>query len=175
MTIPALVVVFVVLVAAGAALKGYGWWLRTRVLRALPADGQLRSVRGVTLRVLVRGTRVLPGMSTRRANRTTGDLALTASRFVVTSNRGVLLDLGPGHGRRLTSIRCTGPGKLVIEGDVPRPGATAAPFRIEAFLPDAVAWAEALQGYTTAPVDGPAFAVTPPWAAPDHNMAGPSR
>jgi hypothetical protein len=161
MTWQAVLIVLASLVGFGAVLKGWGWWLRTRALRALPQP--VRMSRGISLRVLVHGTEALPGMGSRRANRTTGDLALGAERFLVTSNRGVLADVGPSHGRKFTSVRSPGPGKLVIEGDVPRSDGQKGLFRIEAFLPDAAEWVDALQAYVEASPDGPRFATKAPW------------
>ncbi|HHO50262.1 MAG TPA: hypothetical protein ENK18_05155 [Deltaproteobacteria bacterium] len=152
-----------ILVAAGGVLKGWSWWVRTRPLRALSADAVQRLARGTTLRVMVRGTSVLPGMRPNRTHRTTGDLALTADRFLITSNRGTLVDVGASHGRAFDSVRCTGPGKLVIEGSVSRPDGRSGLYRIEASLPDAAPWASALQPYVEAPEGGPRYAVTPPW------------
>lgn len=152
-----------ILVAVGAVLKGWSRWLRARPLRALPPGAVQRMARGTTLRVMVRGTSVLPGMRPNRTHRTTGDLALTADRFLISSNRGTLIDVGPSHGRAFDSVRCTGPGKLVIEGSVSRPDGRSGPYRIEAFLPDAVDWANALQDYVDAPEGAPRYAVEPPW------------
>jgi len=165
MTWEALAIVVGALVAGGAVMRGMSWFTRYRATRAIPTDQLVRDARGVSLRVLVHGPAALPGMNPRRANRTGGDLLLTADRFLLASGRGTLLDLRPERGRRLTSVRCPAPGKLVIEGD--RPGARGQPglFRIEVMLPDAVAWAEALQAFVVAG-DGEAmtYAVKPPWA-----------
>lgn len=148
----ALVVVMVALVASGAALKAWGRYQRWRARARLADAPVLRSTFGVTLRVLVGGTAVLPGMRPRRANRTTGDLLMTADRFLVPCNRGVLIDLSRHEGRLFRSARCTGPGKLVIEGDVARPSGPPVEFRVEVGgLVDAPAWAEEMQGWVRQP------------------------
>ncbi len=156
-------ITLVVLITVGGVLKGWSRWLRTRALSALPADQRQRVARGITLRVMVRGTAVLPGMRPNRTHRTTGDLALASDRFLIASNRGTLIDVGDGHGRRFDSVRCTGPGKLVIEGSVSRPDGRSGLYRIEAFLEDASVWADALQSYVDAPEGAPQYAVSPPW------------
>ena len=131
----ALLVVVAAVVGSGAVMKGWTWWLRQRAIRTIPADAIVRQVRGVSLRIL--------------ANRTTGDLVLTADRFLLSSGRGTLADLRPERGRRFTSVRSTGPGRLVIEGDRPGPQGQAGGFRIELMLADASQWVEALQPFVT--------------------------
>ena len=84
-------------------------------------------------------------------------------RFVVTSNRGTLIDIGPERGLRFTSVRSPGPGKLVLEGEVPRSDGRAGRFRIEAFLPESSDWVKDLQDYVSAPADGPVYATHAPW------------
>jgi len=143
----ALLVVVLAFVVSGVTLKGWTWWLRQRMVRSIPAEAVIRQSRSVSLRVLVQGPNVLPGMNPARANRTTGDLVLTADRFVLTSGRGVLADLGPGRGRRFHSVRSTGPGRLILEGSRPGPRGEAGGFRVEVMLPDASQWVEALQSF----------------------------
>jgi hypothetical protein len=143
----ALLVVLLPLVGSGVVLKGWTWWIRHRVLRTIPADRIVRQARGVSLRVLVQGPNVLTGMNPSKANRTTGDLVLTDDRFVLTSGRGVLSDLRPERGRRFTSVRSTGPGRLVIEGDRPGPQGQPGGFRVEVMLADASDWVAALQPF----------------------------
>ena len=147
MTWEALLIVLLAFGGSGVVLKGWTWWLRQRVLRTIPADAVVRQARGVSLRVLVQGPNVLVGMNPAKANRTTGDLVLTGDRFVLTSGRGVIADLRPGHGRRFTSVRTTGPGRLVIEGDRPGPRGEPGGFRVEVMLADASGWVEALQPF----------------------------
>ncbi len=155
------IIVAVGFLAVGAAMRGWSWWMRERVVRALSDRPLVRSARGVSLRVLSRGARVLPGMTSNRAHRTRGDLLLLDGRFVVASSRGKLLDVseaGTGPGLPVRSIRCPGPGKLVIEGSVPRAEGDPGLFRIETLVPDAVEWARALQPFVTRAGEGPAYA-----------------
>lgn len=143
----ALFVVLLAFVGSGVVLKGWTWWLRQRVVRSIPADAVVRQERGVSMRVLVQGPHVLPGMNPSKANRTTGDLVLTADRFLLATGRGVVADLRPERGRRFTSVRSTGPGRLVIEGDRPGPRGQPGGFRVELMLSDASAWVDALQPF----------------------------
>ncbi|MBW1881469.1 MAG: hypothetical protein JRJ84_24190, partial [Deltaproteobacteria bacterium] len=91
----------------------------------------------------------------------------TDDRFLLTSNRGLLADLGPDRGRRFTSVRCTGPGRLVIEGDVPRGDDARGLYRFELVLGDAPAWAEALAPFVREDEEGQRFARRPPWMPED--------
>jgi len=143
-----LAVVLAVIIGAGALLKGLSWARRERIVRAVDADSIVRSARGVSLKVLTQGETTLPGMSSSRANRTSGDLILTADRFLIGSARGVLVDIRPGR-RRLASARTTGPGRLVIEGDSPSRSGAPGGFRIELVMEDARAWVEALTPFVT--------------------------
>lgn len=143
--IQALVVVLVALFGVGVGLKLLSWWRRQVALSGIEPDQVVKERRGVSMRVLVQGTRALPGMTTNKANRTTGDLVLLADRFVLATGRGAIADLREGRGRRFTSVRCTGPGRLVIEGDVPNPSGNPGLYRVEVMLEDATQWAEALQ------------------------------
>lgn len=145
----ALVVVFVALVVGGAVLKGVSWARRRAALSGIDPGGILREHRGVSMRVLVQGTRLLPGMSRKNANRTTGDLVLLADRFVLTSGKGVIADLRADRAQRFSSVRCTGPGRLVIEGKVPTPNGPDGLYRVEMVLEDAKGWAEALRPWVS--------------------------
>lgn len=143
--VQALIVVLVALFAVGVGLKLMSWWKRQAALSGIDPDAIVRERRGVSMRVLVQGTRALPGMTTNKANRTTGDLVLLADRFVLATGRGAVADLREDRGRRFTSVRCTGPGRLVIEGDVPNPNGNPGLFRVEVMLEDAREWADALK------------------------------
>ena len=145
----ALAVVVGALIAVGAALRGWSWWLRERAVRRVPPEQVRRQARGVSLVVMVSGRGVLPGMNPARNNRTRGDLIVTDDRLLITSGRGTLVDLSAASaGTRLAAVRCPGPGKLVVEGDRGgKPGADAGRYRIETLLPDADQWVAALQRF----------------------------
>ena len=151
----ALIVVVGILVLVGSILKLGSWMKRSR-LTQIPEDQIVRQLRSASMRVLTQGPPVFPGMSTSKANRTIGDLVLTADRLLLVCNRGKLLDLGPHHGRKLASARCTGPQRLVLEGELPVPAGVTGRFRIEVIAEDAPAWATALQPWVDE--DGEAFA-----------------
>lgn len=137
---------------------------RRRWMASIPADRIRLRASGVPLAIHAqRGAlpNVLPG----RINRDVADLALTDDRFLLVGNRGRLLDVGAGHGRRFRSVRCPAPDLLVIEGDRSSPSGPLH-FRIEAALRGAGDWSEALQIYAEPPADGLRYAVRPPeWDA----------
>ncbi len=143
--VKALVLVLTALVVSGALLRGLGWWRRRLALDGIRDEDVVRRATGVRMRVLVHGTRAVPGMGRRRASRTTGDLVLLRDRFVLATGQGVLADLRPDRGRRFSSARCTGPGRLVIEGDLPSPRGQPGLYRVEIAVPDAPEWARALR------------------------------
>ncbi len=141
----AIVVVLATVVVSGLLLRGWGRLLRRRARARLGDSPVVRELSDVTFRVLVQRTGVLPGMSPRAANRTRGDVVLTADRLLVVCNRGILIDLLRERGRGLRSARATGPGKLVIEGDVARPGRSPALWRVEVGgVDDVRTWVERL-------------------------------
>jgi hypothetical protein len=156
------VLILVALTALAALRRSWGWLLRRRALAGLDPEGVLRLERGVPIRALLYGTPPMLGMNPKRANRLKGDLALTEDRFLLTSSRGLLADLGPEHGRRFTSVRCTGPGRLVIEGDVPRSDGAKGLYRFELVVDDAPGWAEALSPFVREDEEGRRFARRPP-------------
>ncbi|MEN0066584.1 MAG: hypothetical protein AAGA48_30910 [Myxococcota bacterium] len=144
------------LIAAGGALRAYGALTRRRALAGLSDGATL--LRSFTMRVMARGRHGLPGIAAGRTHRTTGDLGYDEQRLMLTSNRGVLLDLRSDGGRTLHSVRSTGPGKLVIEGEALGASGPAGQFRIELAIPQAGDVAQALQRFAKASADGPAFA-----------------
>lgn len=143
----ALLVVVGSLVLIGAIMKGISWFRRTSLTRAIPEDAIVRQLRGTSMRVLTQGPPVLPGMSNRKANRTIGDLLLMKDRLLLVCNRGTLLDIREDRGRKLSSARCTGPGRLVLEGEIAVPSGVAGQYRIELSAEDAPDWARALAPY----------------------------
>jgi hypothetical protein len=139
----ALLVVGIGILLWGALVQG-AYHLRRRRARATFARGSLvRSEHGVSIQARLGGP-AIPGLDPRRNNRTVGDLLLSADRFVLASRRGVLLDLGAAPMGRFSSVRSTGPGRLVLEGEVPRPAAPAVPYRFDLMVADAPGWVGAL-------------------------------
>lgn len=131
-------------IVAGAVLRGLSWGRRQRMIRSIAPEAIVREARGASLRVLVEGATPLAGMSTTKANRTVGDLVVTKDRVLVVCSRGTLVDIRPGRGRPLTSVRAPGPGRLVLEGRVPAADGTTGSFRIELVVDDARRWLEVL-------------------------------
>ncbi|MCO4744979.1 MAG: hypothetical protein KC912_09340 [Proteobacteria bacterium] len=142
----AVVVVIVAMTLLGMARQGFGWWRRERVMRSLDTDALLRSTRSVTVRVLVTGVKSWRGLDARRRTGVRADLVLTDERFLVISDRGVLLD-ATAETSPLQSARCTGPGRLVLEGSV---GRADGMFRLEMVLDDAQGWAADLREFVSA-------------------------
>lgn len=144
------------IVLAAMFLSGsVGLWWRARQRRigvSRVADEDIRRhARRVSLVAAYTGRPPLAAMRANRAHRTTADLVLTDDRMIVATDLGVLLDIGPGRGQKLQSVRCTGPMRLVMEGTLPRasdnnPG----PFRLEWVIDDAEGWAEALAPFVAA-------------------------
>jgi hypothetical protein len=131
-------------ILAGAAVRGAGAWRRRRGVARIPHADRERSARGVRAGVQVGAGSLFPGMSATRRNVTTLDLVLGRARLIVASERGVLLDLTAGRSRPLDSVRCTGPGRLVLEGGAPRIDGTRTGWRMEIAIDDAEGWAAAL-------------------------------
>lgn len=137
--------------------RGVGRWRRTRGAARLGDATITRRAHGVDLRVLLFRTRVFHGMLPGRTHLATGDLYVGPERFLMSTDKGVLADLATGRGRRFRSVRCTGPGRLVIEGDVPVPDGPPGLYRFELVIDDAPAWAEALQPFVEPGADAVAF------------------
>jgi len=154
----ALIIALVAVTALLALRRAWGLWLRRRSLARLQGVPIVREAHGVTIRALLYGTPPMLGLNPKRTNHLVGDLTLTADRFVLASNRGLLADLGAGFGRRFTSVRCTGPGRLVIEGDVPYPNRERGLYRFELVVDDAAGWAEALSAFVREDASAPPFA-----------------
>jgi len=88
---------------------------RQRRLRAsrVPDNEVVKIARGVPARLFV-DQDVLDGPRKGIINRSPADLVLTASRLIVATRHGRVLELtraNPG------SVRCTGPRRLIIEGE----------------------------------------------------------
>jgi hypothetical protein len=149
------------LTASFGLLRLAGWARRRRALSKLDPAQIVRIERGVSVRIRLAGTRALHGMDPRRAHLAQGDLALTHDRVLLGSTQGVLADIGPQHGRKFRSARCTGPGRLVIEGDLPGPTGVPSLYRFDLVVADAEGWATALQPFVEPNSTGAQFAVVP--------------
>lgn len=130
---------------------------RWRGRRRLGPAPLVRERRGVDLRITLWRTRGWLGLEPGRAHPARADLLLAADRFVVASDLGVLADVTPGGPIPLRSARCTGPSRLVLEGDVPGVTEAVGRWRMELVLDDAPAWTGALARFVTPDADGPRF------------------
>ncbi|MBT3220220.1 MAG: hypothetical protein HN348_14115 [Proteobacteria bacterium] len=158
----AIAIVLGTLFGLAVAGKGYQFLIRWQALRRIPVSERVRVAKGLSIRVLIHGARNFAGMNPRKLNRTKGDMVLGKDHFLIVSSRGVLADLRPDRGRRFTSIRCTGPHRLVIEGDSPRTDGQMGLYRFELVIDDASGWAEALQPWVRSGESNKLFAVKPP-------------
>ena len=136
----AIIVVLVVLTILGAVRTGLKRLVRERMWKQLESEPLRRVTRHVWVWVLVTGTPRWLGFDARRRSRVKADLFLLEDRFVLSSEAGVLVDVQAG-GSQLRSIRCTGPGRLVMEGPV---RGSEGMFRLEVVLADAQGWARDL-------------------------------
>lgn len=137
----AVVVVVVAVTLLGGAKRLVGWWQRERVVRSLDPEVLRRMDRGVSARAIVAGVKRWRGLDARRRTGLRADLLLAGDRFLLATDRGLFLDVHADSEGPLTSIRCTGPGRLVIEGDIGRDDAR---FRFEITVGDAQGWAAEL-------------------------------
>lgn len=123
-------------------VKGAGRLRRWRARRRLAGTPVIREARGLDGRLTLFKTPHVLGLAPGPAHDLWLDLYVTSDRLLVATDRGVLLD---GHvGGALTSARATAPGRLTIEGEVPRRGAEAGLFRLDLVVDDASGWAAAL-------------------------------
>jgi len=101
----------------------------------VPANLVVKAARGVTARVFV-DQDILDGPKANVINNTPADLVLTDDRLIVATRHGRVLEVSSGAG----SVRCTGPRRLVIEGERLRKNGPMK-VRIEALVDDAEGWA----------------------------------
>lgn len=150
------------LVVVGFA-NSWGRLLRWRAVSRIAPDAILRISRGVSVRATLHHQPPgFSGLDPQHLNRVSADLVLTGDRFLLASDHGVLADLLVEGPRGFTSARCTGPNRLVLEGEVPRGADEPGSFRFELVIEEAETWAEALVPFVRAAADGPRFAVRPP-------------
>ncbi len=135
-TIVALLVVFGMVLGAGGLVAVSRNRRRARAGSVPEGDTLLREARDCGSRVFV-STDVIGGPSADRINRSPADLVLTDKRLLVATRHGRVLEITVGAPG---SVRCTGPRRLVIEGERPqRDGVMHV--RAELIVPDAEVWA----------------------------------
>ncbi len=115
---------------------------RRRALAGIPVNDAVRQARGVRVAGLLENLPPMKGLNPRRRNMMIGDLVLFADRFVLGSDRGLMADVGPHTGTEFSSVRCTGPGRLVIEGEIGQ-----GLYRFEITVDDAREWFRLLQPF----------------------------
>lgn len=90
------------------------------------------------------------------------DLWLTADRLIIASQAGVLVDAPvQADGSPLRSARCTGPGRLVVEGET-----AGGAWRLDVATPDAEGWSRELAAMLPA-------GASATWRAPAEPTPGP--
>jgi hypothetical protein len=163
----------IIAVTAGfGALRAAGWWRRRRCRARLDGAALIATAEGVGVAALFYRTRAVAGLDARRRHRLHGDLWLTADRFLLGSTHGVLLDVGMGGGPPVDAVRCPGPGRLVLEGVVPRGQGLPGHYRFELSVPDAAVWAQRLRPFAREVVVAPgaAGALTTTSSAPPTSL-----
>ncbi|MCP4809017.1 MAG: hypothetical protein GY913_23570 [Proteobacteria bacterium] len=113
---------------------------RQRTRAATVDEPVMLEARGVTARIFVDAS-VLAGPAAGKINRAQADLVLTGARLLIATHHGRLLELDANNGG---SVRCTGPGRLVIEGERRRVGGPSK-VRVEILTSDAELWASTAQ------------------------------
>jgi hypothetical protein len=133
----ALVMVIACAAGANAALR-FARKKRRRASGKLPA-GEAPVLQQVDIpsRVYVDRT-VLAGPVAGKINNMAADIILTEKRLVVSTHQGKLLEITP---QTEGSVRCTGPGRLVIEGSKPRADGEIL-VRVEALVATAETWSQ---------------------------------
>lgn len=116
---------------------------RLQLVAQVAQGGTVRATSSIPCGLVVHGTSKLLGFEPDTLHHLDVDLVLTEARFAVVCGRGLLVDARL-DGARLTSARCTGPARLVLEGDVPSPHALTPKLRLELTVADAQDWATAL-------------------------------
>lgn len=138
----------IVLALLTVVLVGRRLWRtlrRQRALRGIAVQEATRQARGVRVAGLLENLPPIKGLNPRRRNMMIGDLLLFEGRFVLGSDRGLMADAGAHSGVEFSSVRCPGPGRLVIEGELPSPRGGTGLYRFEITVDDAREWARELQ------------------------------
>ena len=135
MNILAIILSFAILAGFGG-LMTLGRRQRRRRASQVPDHEVVKIARGVPARVFV-DQDVLEGPRKGVINRSPADLVLTADRLIIATRHGRVLELtkaNPG------SVRCTGPRRLIIEGERLRKSGSMK-VRLELIVDDAEVWA----------------------------------
>lgn len=136
-------IVVAIIFLGGAGLK---WLQSARRRRAVQKiqETPVRISHGVYARVMAKG-KTFRGFRSGHQTKTTVDMVLTKKQFLVVSNRGTLFDIRAEAARgRIGSVRCTGPGRLLFEGERQEANKKTTKYRVEISIPTATAWAQDL-------------------------------
>jgi hypothetical protein len=140
----AIAVVIALMFISGGTVKLWAFVQRRR--RAAVIADPVMVERGVSMRIELHGARLLRGLDPRRAHLTHADMVLGADRFVIAANRGTVADVG-SKGGSFSSVRSTGPARLVIEGVIPVANGPDGLYRFEIVVADATRWVELLSPF----------------------------
>lgn len=136
-------IVLAIIFVGGAGLKWFQSLRRRRAIQKVKAT-PIRIAHGVYARVMARGM-TFRGFRSGRQTRTKVDMVLTQKQLLVVSNRGTLFDIRAGAAKgRIGSVRCSGPGRLLFEGERQEASKKATSYRVEISLPTATSWAQDL-------------------------------
>ncbi|MCB9741094.1 MAG: hypothetical protein H6741_29610 [Alphaproteobacteria bacterium] len=129
-------IVLAVVIALTAGLQLYRGAVRRRA--ATPPQGEAiqRQAQSIAARIFVDRS-IFNGPQARKTNRAPADLVLTPERLLVATHHGRILELTRGNPG---FARCTGPRRLVIEGQRPMKDG-AVQVRVELILDAAEQWA----------------------------------
>ena len=140
-TLLSLGIVFGGLIVVAVLFQGWRKSRRNRGAILDEGEGVLREVEDVGVRLYV--NRNVPGGPRAPGGRDRGHMVLSEHRLILATGHGRVLEIGPD---RPGSVRCTGPRRLVIEGQHP---SGRADVRAEMAVDDARGWqaaATALEG-----------------------------
>ncbi len=149
--------VLLVLFGGFAFVKAFGLWRRHRGRALIPREAVVREVLAVDLRVVLFRTHGFLSLAPGPSHPARGDLVLSSEAVVLASDLGLLLHLHEGCRATLTSARCTGPGRLVLEGQVDEDDIKPGRYRYELVVTDPNGWVAALAPWVRPDPDTPAF------------------
>ncbi len=135
-TVLAFLVVAIVVTFLGALVAVSRQRRRERAGAVPAGERVVREARNCGSRVFV-STDVIGGPRAGRINRSPADLVMTDKRLLIATRHGRVLELTAGTGG---SVRCTGPRRLVVEGDRPQKDGVMH-VRAELIVNDADVWA----------------------------------
>ena len=128
-------VVFGALMVVAVLFQAWRASRRNRGARLDPSETVLRETEAIAVRLYV--NRNIPGGPRAPGGRDRGRMVLSDQRLILTTGHGRVLEI---RSDRSGSVRCTGPRRLVIEGQHP---SGRADVRVELAIDDAEGWQQA--------------------------------